>query len=106
MLGKDDQQKGSDLREKRKTRLPEMPSPRVRIFHFQDGGDVTNLAGPFPCVLPRKCKSSPISRPGPKIADKSQQIPRYAPVCPRGRGGGEHSTTPGTFFVLGSSNEK
>ena len=22
------------------------------------------------------------------------------------RGGGEHYTTPGTFFVLGSSNEK
>ena len=32
MLGRDDQQKGSDLREKRRTRLPEMPSPRVPDF--------------------------------------------------------------------------
>ena len=27
------------------------------IFHFQNGGDVTNPAGLSPCILPRKCKS-------------------------------------------------
>ena len=76
MLGKDDQQKESDLREKRKTRLPEMPSPRVRIFHFQDGGDVTNLASemqkqsnaPVPCQkLPTKVSKSRAMPPYPYV---------------------------------------
>ena len=34
--------------------------PAVRIFHFQDGGDVTNPAGLSPCVLPQTCKSGPM----------------------------------------------
>ena len=33
------------------------------------------------CLLPRKCKCP---RPGPNIGYKSQQIPPYSPVCPRG----------------------
>ena len=32
------------------------------MSHFQDGGDVTNSACLFPCILPRKCKSSPMPR--------------------------------------------
>ena len=66
LLGMDDQQKGSDLLQKRKTRLHFSPSPfwklfnAVRIFHFQDGGDVTNPAGLSPSTLPRKCKSGPM----------------------------------------------
>ena len=37
-----------------------VPSPAVRgIFHFQDGGDVTNPVGLSPCIMPRKCKSGP-----------------------------------------------
>ena len=32
----------------------------IQICHFQDGGDVTNPAGLSPCILPRKCKSSPM----------------------------------------------
>ena len=35
------------------------PVPAVRIFHFQDGGDVTNPMGLSPC-MPRKCKSGPM----------------------------------------------
>ena len=30
------------------------------IFHFQDGGDVTNPASLSLCILPRKCKSIPM----------------------------------------------
>ena len=30
------------------------------IFHFQDGGDVTNPGSLSPCFLPWKCKSGPI----------------------------------------------
>ena len=62
----DGQQKGTDLKEKRKTRLPFSPSPfwklfhAVRIFHFQDGGDVTNPVVLSHCIFPRKCKSGPM----------------------------------------------
>ena len=57
MLEKDDQQKGTDLREKRTTCLPFSPSPLWKpfngttqspwsgTFHFLDGGDVTNHVG-------------------------------------------------------------
>ena len=50
------------------------PVPAVRIFHFQDGGDVTNPVGLSPCtsILPRKCKSS-----------LSHSI--LKPVCPQGQ---------------------
>ena len=46
--------------------------PEVRIFHFQDGGDVTNPAGLSPCILPRKCKSGPMPPSGPNIREFKQ----------------------------------
>ena len=58
--------------------------------------------------------------PGDSLLFKSDLMPLLSPTLPRyprnskglgfqltgARGGGEHCTTPGTFFVLGSSNEK
>ena len=35
------------------------------------------------CLGSEKADQCP--RPGPKIGDKSQQIPRYSPVCTRGQ---------------------
>ena len=44
----------------------------------------------IPRVFPRvprlgSAKAVQCPRPGPKIGDKSQQIPRLSPVCPRGQ---------------------
>ena len=44
----------------------------------------------IPRVFPRvsylgNAKAVQRPRPGPKIGDKSQQIPRYSPICPRGQ---------------------
>ena len=44
----------------------------------------------IPQVFPRvsclgSAKVVQCPRPGPKIGNKSQQIPRYSPVCPRGQ---------------------
>ena len=44
----------------------------------------------IPRVFPRvsylgNAKAVQCPRPGPKIGDKSQQIPRYSPICPRGQ---------------------
>ena len=44
----------------------------------------------IPRVFPRvpclgSAKAAQCPRPGPKIGDKSQQIPRYAPICPWGQ---------------------
>ena len=36
------------------------PVPAVLIFHFQDGGNVTNPMGLSLCILPRKSKSGPM----------------------------------------------
>ena len=97
MLGKDDQQKGTDLREKRKTRLPFSPSPLWKPFNGntqspRSGSFIFKMAAmlQIPRVLPRvSClgiaKAVQCPRPGPKIGYKSQQIPRYSPVCPRGQ---------------------
>ena len=96
MLGKDDQQKGTDLREKRKTRLPFSPSPFWKPFNGntqspRSGSFIFKIAAmlQIPRVFPRvsclgSAKAVQCPRPGPKIGDKSQQIPRYSPVCPRG----------------------
>ena len=96
MLGKDDQQKGTDLREKRKTRLPFPPSPFWKPFNGntqspRSGSFIFKIAAmlQIPRVFPRvsclgSAKAVQCPRPGPKISDKSQQIPRYSPVCPRG----------------------
>ena len=92
MLGKDDQQKGTDLREKRKTRLPFSPSPfwkpfngntqspRCGSFIFEDSGDVTNPSGLSPCILHRKCKSSPMP---PSRAKNWQQRSENPALFPR-----------------------
>ena len=96
MLGKDGQQKGTDLREKRKTRLPFSPSPFWKPFNGntqspRSGSFIFKMAAmlQIPRVFPRvSCRGSAKAVqcpcPGPKIGDKSQQIPRYSPVCPRG----------------------
>ena len=60
------------------------PVPAVRIFHFQAGGDAMKSRGSFPVYLVSG-KSGPIPPSRPKIGDKSQQIPRYSPVCLRGQ---------------------
>ena len=44
----------------------------------------------IPRVLPRvscvgSAKAVQCPRPGSNIGDKSQQIPRYSPLCPRGQ---------------------
>ena len=64
-----------------------IPNPLVRIFIF----DVSNPAG-----LSRvSCLGNGIAvqcpRPGPNIGNKSPQIPRYSPVCPRGQPRDGHS---------------
>ena len=96
MLGKDDQQKGTDLREKRKTRLPFSPSPFWKPFNGntqspRSGSFIFKIAAmlQIPRVFPRvsclgSAKAVQCPRPGPKISDKSQEILRYSPVCPRG----------------------
>ena len=96
MLGKDDQKKGTDLREKRKTRLPFPPSPFWKPLNGntqspRSGSFIFKIAAmlQIPRVFPRvscfgSAKAVQCPRPGPKISDKSQQIPRYSPVCPRG----------------------
>ena len=96
MLGKDGQQKGTDLREKRKTRLPFSPSPFWKPFNGntqspRSGSFIFKMAAmlQIPRVFPRvSCRGSAKAVqcpcPGPKIGDKSQQIPRYSPLCSRG----------------------
>lgn len=57
------------------------------LVHFQDCGYVVSVKNPvglFLGILLRKYKSNPIYPSGVKIINKSQQIPRYAGVCPRG----------------------
>ena len=83
----DDQQKGTDLPEKLKTRLPFSPSPfwkpfnTVRISRFQDGGDVTNPVVPL-YLASKVPKRSNAPVPGQKSAtkvSKSCAIPPYVP---------------------------
>ena len=89
LLGMDDQQKGTELPAKRKTRLHFSPSPfwkpvnAVWIFHFQDGGDVTNPAGLSPCILPRKCKSGLMAPSRAKIGrQKSANLALFPRMSP------------------------
>ena len=96
VVGKDGQQKGTDLREKRKTCLPFSPSPFWKPFNGNtqspwSGSFIFKMAAmlQIPRVFPRvschgSAKAVQCPCPGPKIGDKSQQIPRYSPVCPRG----------------------
>ena len=94
MLGKDDQQKGTDLREKRKTRLPFSPSPVWKPFNGntqspRSGSFIFKIAAmlQIPRVFPRvsclevqKRSNAPV--PGQKLAtkvSKSRAIPQYVP---------------------------
>ena len=54
--------------------------PEVGIFHFEDGGDVTNPAGLSPCILPGKGKSGPMP---PSSAKHLQQNPANPALFPR-----------------------
>ena len=97
MLGKDDQRKGTDLRENRKTSLPFLrrhfgsrstviPSPRGADLSFLKIAAMLQIPRVFPrvsCIGSAKAVQCP--RPGPKIGEKGQKIPRYFPVCPRGQ---------------------
>ena len=61
------------------------PVPTVRIFQFQDAAMLQ-----IPRVFPRvsclgSAKKVQCPRPGQNVSDKSQQIPRYSPVCLRGQ---------------------
>ena len=89
MLGKDDQQKGTVLPEKHKTvtffSSHNTQSPRSGSFIFKMA---TMLQIPWG-LSPVSCLGSAnviqCPRPGPKFGNKSQQIPHYPPVCPRGQ---------------------
>ena len=98
MLEKVDQQKGTDLRGKCKTRLPAFvsvaileavqryyPVPAVRIFYFQDGGDVANPARLSPCILARKCKRDSMPPSRAKNWRQKSANPVLYSVCPRGQ---------------------
>ena len=91
LLWMDDQQKGTDLPEKLKTRLPFSPlafwnrSTRSGSFVFKMAA-MLQIPWVFPlvsCLESTKAVQCP--RTEPKIGDKSQQTPRYSPVCPRGQ---------------------
>ena len=96
-IGKDGQQKRTDLREKRKTHLPFSPSPFWKQFNAytqspRSGSFIFKMAAmlQFSRVFPRisclgSAKAVQFPRPGQKIGHKSQQIPRYARICPRGQ---------------------
>ena len=91
LLRMDDQQMGTDLPEKRKTRLPFSPSPfwkpvnAVWIFHFKMAA-MLQIPRVFPlvsCLASAKAIQCPRSEPN--IGDKSRQVPCYFPVCSRGQ---------------------
>ena len=59
-------------------------SPRYRFLIFKMAA-MLQIPRVFPRVSCLRCaKAIQCPRPEPKIGDKSQQIPRYSPVCPRG----------------------
>ena len=83
MLGRDDQQKGSDLREKRKTRLPEIPSPRVPDLSFSRWRQCYKSRGSCLVYLAsevQKQSNAPVT--GKTLAtkvSKSHAMPPYVP---------------------------
>ena len=89
LLRMDDQQKGTDFPERHKTaylflcRHSGSRSTRSGSFIFKMAA-MLQIPRVFPlvsCLGSAKVVQCP--RPEPKIGDKSQQIPRYSPVCPR-----------------------
>ena len=62
----------------------------------------------FHCVsCLRSARAVQCTRPRPKIGDKSQQIPRYSPICPRGqppRMATDKCITPSIFVVAETSS--
>ena len=95
MLEKVDQQNGTDLRKKRKTRSPFFLLPFWKA-HYGGGPHLSfsrwrrcyKSRGFFPVCLASKSKSDQIPPSLAKIGDKSQQILRYSSVCPRGQSPG------------------
>ena len=81
-----------------------IPSSAVRIFHFQDGGDVTNPAGlsRVSCFGSAKAVQCPV--PGQKLAtkvSKSRAIPSYVPgVNPPGMAADKYITHFASLFTL------
>ena len=105
MLGKDDQQKGTDLREKRKTRSPFSPSPFWKPYNgntqsLRSGSFIFKMAAmlQIPRVFPRvsylgSAKAVQCPVPGQKLAtkvSKSRAIPPYVPGV----------NPPGFFFCI------
>ena len=59
------------------------PVPAVRIFQFQDGGDVTKSRGSFPVYLASEVQersNAPV--PGQRLATKDSKSPAIAPHVP------------------------
>ena len=94
VLGKDDQQKGTDLREKRKTRLPFSPSPFWKPFNGntqspRSGSFIFKMAAmlQIPRVLPRvSClgiaKAVQFPVPGQKMVTKVSKSRAILPYVP------------------------
>ena len=63
-----------------------IPNPRGPDLSFLKMAAMLQIPRVFPrvsCIGSAKAVQCP--RPRPKIGDKSHQIPRYSPVCPRGQ---------------------
>ena len=63
-----------------------IPSPRGPDLSFLKIAAMLQIPRVFPrvsCIGSAKAVQCP--RPGPKIGEKGQKIPRYFPVCPRGQ---------------------
>ena len=73
--------------EKTSSRKRLYPVPVVRIFHFQDDGDVTNPVGLSLYMFPRKCKSGPMLISRAKNWRQKSANPALYPagICPRGQ---------------------
>ena len=63
-----------------------IPSPRGPDLSFLKIAAMLQISRVFPRVSRiGSAKAVQCPRPGPKIGDKGQKIPRYFPVCPRGQ---------------------
>ena len=61
-----------------------IPSPRGQDLSFSRWRRCYKSRGSILVSCRGSAKAVQCPCPGPKIGDKSQQIPRYSPVCPRG----------------------
>ena len=82
MLGMDDRQKGSHLREKRKTSLPVIPSPRVPDLYLSRWRRCYKSRGFFPLYFASEVqKQSNVPVTGQKLATKVNKS--RVPKCGR-----------------------